>query len=387
MKLAFSIALRFLSFSKLQTLVIIIGIAVGVSVQVFIGSLIGGLQKSLVDKTIGNSSQITIKPADKNNLIDDYQQKITQIKLSSSDLTIVVPVFDLGGGSITQNTISESFLLRGFAIDEADQLYQFSTKLTEGRLPQANNEVIIGIGLQNIFNLTNNNALVVNFPGSGDTTFTIVGFFDFNVAAVNQSWIVSNLATAQNIHTSGNKVTSIEMQVKDVFAADLIAPLVLDATSDSTLLVENWKDQNAELLSGLQGQSISSIMIQVFVMVSVVLAIASVLAITVMQKSKQIGILKAMGIKNRDASLIFLSEGFILGVFGALGGVLLGLGLSLAFTTFAIGEDGNPVVPLFIDYGFIALSATIALAASTLAALIPARKSSKLTVIEVIRNG
>lgn len=387
MKLAFSIALRFLSFSKLQTLVIIIGIAVGVSVQVFIGSLIGGLQKSLVDKTIGNSSQITIKPADKNNLIDDYQQKITQIKLSSSDLTIVVPAFDLGGGSITQNTISESFLLRGFAIDEADQLYQFSTKLTEGRLPQANNEVIIGIGLQNIFNLTNNNALVVNFPGSGDTTFTIVGFFDFNVAAVNQSWIVSNLATAQNIHTSGNKVTSIEMQVKDVFAADLIAPLVLDATSDSTLLVENWKDQNAELLSGLQGQSISSIMIQVFVMVSVVLAIASVLAITVMQKSKQIGILKAMGIKNRDASLIFLSEGFILGVFGALGGVLLGLGLSLAFTTFAIGEDGNPVVPLFIDYGFIALSATIALAASTLAALIPARKSSKLTVIEVIRNG
>lgn len=387
MKLAFSIALRFLSFSKLQTLVIIIGIAVGVSVQVFIGSLIGGLQKSLVDKTIGNSSQITIKPADKNNLIDDYQQKITQIKLSSSDLTIVVPAFDLGGGSITQNTISESFLLRGFAIDEADQLYQFSTKLTEGRLPQANNEVIIGIGLQNIFNLTNNNALVVNFPGSGDTTFTIVGFFDFNVAAVNQSWIVSNLATAQNIHTSGNKVTSIEMQVKDVFAADLIAPLVLDATSDSTLLVENWKDQNAELLSGLQGQSISSIMIQVFVMVSVVLAIASVLAITVMQKSKQIGILKAMGIKNRDASLIFLSEGFILGVFGALGGVLLGLGLSLAFTNFAIGEDGNPVVPLFIDYGFIALSATIALAASTLAALIPARKSSKLTVIEVIRNG
>ncbi|MGD9886487.1 MAG: hypothetical protein AB7T03_00825 [Bacilli bacterium] len=60
MKLAFNIAVRFLKSGCLQTLFIILGIAVGVSVQVFIGSLISGLQKSLVDKTIGNSSQITI---------------------------------------------------------------------------------------------------------------------------------------------------------------------------------------------------------------------------------------------------------------------------------------------------------------------------------------
>ena len=60
MKLAFNIAVRFLKSGRLQTLFIILKIAVGVSVQVFIGSLISGLQKSLVDKTIGNSSQITI---------------------------------------------------------------------------------------------------------------------------------------------------------------------------------------------------------------------------------------------------------------------------------------------------------------------------------------
>jgi lipoprotein-releasing system permease protein len=121
-------------------------------------------------------------------------------------------------------------------------------------------------------------------------------------------------------------------------------------------------------------------------MISVVLAIASVLAITVLQKSKQIGILKAMGIKDKDASLVFLFEGLILGIFGALAGVLLGLGLAYSFTTFAIGADGNPVVPLYIDFGFIVLSALIAVFAATVASLIPARKSSKLSVIEVIRN-
>ena len=72
---------------------------------------------------------------------------------------------------------------------------------------------------------------------------------------------------------------------------------------------------------------------------------------------------------------------------GAIFGVLLGLGLSIAFTTFAINpETGAPVVPLFIDPGFIALSAVIAIVAALGASLIPARKSSKLSVIEVIRN-
>jgi lipoprotein-releasing system permease protein len=105
-----------------------------------------------------------------------------------------------------------------------------------------------------------------------------------------------------------------------------------------------------------------------------------------MQKSKQIGIMKAMGILDSDASKVFLFEGFILGIFGAIGGVLFGLGLSYAFTTFALNPDGTPVVPLTIEAPFIFLSAMIALIASTLAALTPAIKSSKLTVIEVIRN-
>jgi lipoprotein-releasing system permease protein len=106
----------------------------------------------------------------------------------------------------------------------------------------------------------------------------------------------------------------------------------------------------------------------------------------VVQKSKQIGILKAMGIKDRTSSLIFLFQGLLLGVAGAILGVLLGLALAFAFTKFALNADGTPVVPLFIDPAFIALSALIAVIASTVAALIPARKSSKLDPIEVIRN-
>ncbi|HAY98838.1 MAG TPA: ABC transporter permease, partial [Mesotoga sp.] len=72
MRLAFSIAMRFLSSSKTQTLLIVMGIAIGVSVQVFIGSLIQGLQKDLVDTTIGSSSQITVSSSE-NNRVEDWQ--------------------------------------------------------------------------------------------------------------------------------------------------------------------------------------------------------------------------------------------------------------------------------------------------------------------------
>jgi len=172
------------------------------------------------------------------------------------------------------------------------------------------------------------------------------------------------------------------MQLNEVFDAEDVTKLEIESGISSNFTVTTWISENQSLLTGLQGQSTSSLMIQVFVIVSVVLGISSTLAITVLQKSKQLGILKAMGIQDGDASLIFLFEGMLLGVFGAILGILLGVGLLYAFTTFS-GTD----IPISINAGFLALSAGIAIAASMIAALSPAIKSSKLSVIEVIRNG
>lgn len=94
-----------------------------------------------------------------------------------------------------------------------------------------------------------------------------------------------------------------------------------------------------------------------------------------------------MGIKNKDASLIFLFQGLILGTIGSILGTVLGLSLTYIFSNFVKNPDGTPLVPFFLDYTFIAISVAIAIVASTLSALIPARKSSKLDPIEVIKNG
>lgn len=382
MKLAFQIAWRFLMSAKRQTLIIILGISVGVSVQVFIGSLISGLQKSLVDTTIGSASHITVVQSD-NNGITQYDQLMMDLSNQTNAFSVISPAFDLGG-IIDKGVDKKEIQYRGFDFSKANLIYKFDERLSDGRLPQNLYEIALGIEIKNELNLSLNELITVEILGQ-PRTLTVVGFFDLGIAQANRTLGVGTIATMQDI-TGLSGVTRIETQLKDPFLAESLALTLDEYLSSRNLSTRNWMVENESLLSGLQGQSISSLMIQIFVIISVVLGISSTLAITVMQKSKQIGIMKAMGILDRDASFVFLSEGLILGIFGAIGGVLLGLGLSYAFTTFALNADGTPVVPLYIDMGFIALSGGIALIACILASLTPAIKSSKMTVIEVIRN-
>jgi len=387
MKLSFQIALRFLGSNKVQTIFIILGIGIGVSVQIFIGSLITGLQKSLLDSTIGSSSQITISSKDEGVLITDYPSLMSKVSETDDRIINISPALN-NAAFLNVAEKSQSLLVRGFDFDKADAIYNISEQITEGSLPATNNEVLLGDSLKSKYDLKIGESITLITPDKRTVSCIIVGFFDLKVAVVNESWCVMSLSGAQAMFETGDAVTAIEMQLTEdeAFNADTVASKLSDSIGYDSLKVTNWKAQNESLLSGLQGQSISSLMIQIFVMISVLLGIASVLAITVMQKSKQIGILKAMGIKNVTASLIFLFEGLILGLFGAVAGILLGFGLLSSFSAFALNADGTPVVPLFIDPPFLILSGCIATLACLIAALIPAQRSSRLNPIDIIRN-
>jgi len=388
MGVSLKIAVRFLKSSKGQTIMIALGIAIGISVQVFIGSLISGLQSSLVNSTIGNSSQVTVLSEVEDPFIRDYEDLMFSLRGADSRITNVSAVLDQPG-IIINGDESESILIRGLNFAEADPIYNIQARLLEGRLPGQDGEVVIGRDLQQELNAQIGDRIEITVLGSQKQTFRLTGVFDLKVQTINKSWFLTTLNSVQTIFDKRGRVTSIEMQVDEsqVFSADTIAAGLDNLNRNGELKITNWKAQNEQLLSGLNGQSVSSLMIQVFVVISVVLGIASVLAISVLQKSKQIGILKAMGIRNAQASRIFLYQGLILGVIGGLLGVLFGFGLAYSFTIFAVRPDGTPVVALLIDPNFFALSFLIAVASSSVASLIPARRSSRLNPIEVIKNG
>lgn len=387
MKLAFDIALRFLKSSKGQTALIVLGIAIGVSVQIFIGSLITGLQKSLVDKTVGSTSQITVSSKEDGDFILDSQAEIKTIKAASPDEIINLVAVTQGPAILKTPDESTTIILRGFDWAAAQGIYKITDRLVKGELAINENEVIMGKDLSENFNVKIGDTIEMITPKGKTGEFLVTGFFDLQVKSLNESWILTNDNTAQSFLETGTGVSQIEMQLIDVFAADEVAMVVKKRLNDDDLVVTNWKEENAALLSGLSGQTASSLMIQVFVLISVVLGIASVLAISVVQKSRQIGILKAMGMHNPKASLVFLFQGFLLGILGAFAGIGLGIGLSWSFATFVTNPDGSSLVPFYIDWYFIGVSAGIAITASTLAALIPAIRVSKLDPMEVIKNG
>lgn len=383
MKLSFQIAKRFLSYNKGQTILIILGIALGISVQIFIGLLISGLQSSLVDKTIGSSAHITVSTevrGESFTLVNAWFNTLKQDdRLTKVGISVSGPAF-----GVTSDQ-SQSVLIRGLSQDSLD-IAKIETKLVSGRLASTTTEVVIGKGLAEQLKLNVNDTLTLQTPSMTTVDVTVVGIADLKVAAINDSWIIGTPLFAQDLLGLEGKISSVEIQVKDVFKADTLA-LELSPAVPSGLKMVDWKAQNAELLSGLNGQSISTYMIQLFVLISVVLGIASTLAITVLQKSRQIGILKAMGINDSNASLIFIFQGLILGFFGGLLGMGLGYGLLQSFTTFAKSADGTPIIPITFDIPFILASGSIAIISALIASFIPARKSKKLSPIEVIRNG
>ena len=163
-------------------------------------------------------------------------------------------------------------------------------------------------------------------------------------------------------------------------AADLRAQPALDG-----LTVTEWQAENADLLSALQSQSSSSYMIQFFVLVAVALGIASTLAISAVQKTRQIGILKAMGMRDRQSGRIFLWQALILGVSGAAVGVAAGLGLIALFTF--LGRNSESLFPITPQVGFVVISFVVGVLVAVVSSLIPSRRTSKLDPIEVIQGG
>jgi lipoprotein-releasing system permease protein len=143
----------------------------------------------------------------------------------------------------------------------------------------------------------------------------------------------------------------------------------------------DWQAENEQLLSGLAAQSGSSAMIQAFVLIAVALGIASTLAISAVQKTRQIGILKAIGMGDAAAGRIFLWQAALLGIGGTLGGIALGYGLIWGFSFAPVPFSIRP------EPTFIAISAAIGISVALLSSVIPARSTSRLDPIEVIQNG
>mgnify|MGYP000870039769 FL=1 len=396
-----SLARRFLEENKAQTMLIVLGIAVGVAVMVFLSALIDGLQANLIQKTVGRSAHLVVGSADYGAanasrtraehrvlLQDKTQQNVAPMVewrnvsaalAADSRIETVLPVVE-GSGLIRRGQADCAIVLRGFDLQQGDRIYDLSNSIIAGSRNAPDGAVLIGKDLAEDLGITAGDPVQLELSGREALTILVDGVFDLGMSAANQRWLVMDQRQAAALLGTGERITSIEIQVKQVFEAEKLAREW--ETHLPGYEIESWQESNASMLSALSSQSSSSYTIQFFVLLAVTLGVASVLAISAVQKSKQIGILKAMGIRTGSVARVFVFQGMTLGLLGILLGFGLGLAMSKAFIIFARQDYTLLMKPL--------TSAIIILAtmvAATLSAYLPARKVAQINPIEVIRNG
>ncbi|EHQ91816.1 ABC transporter permease [Desulfosporosinus youngiae] len=383
MLLPLKIAWRFLLDKKLQTVLVIFGIAIGVSVQIFIGLVSQGLEKTLVSKILAYSPHITMYS--KSGGFGDWQKEADRIRSDFPEVEAVAPNVN-SQAWIKLGKMTIPILVRGFNITDTERLYNITAAIYEGSPPVNDNEILLGKELAERLGVKVGDEVSSLTLGRQTVTMKIVGLYDFGVTKINKAWVITNLTTVQNFIGFGDKVTEIELAITDPFQADVVSDQISSALSGEELVLSNWKDENQLMVSAIVGQKIVTLVIEFFIMLATIISIVNILTINVFQKSKQIGILKAMGLTNFSASLVFFYQALFL----SLSGIALSLSFLVffvrGFNKYIVTAQGSPVVNITVDYKFIGLSILIFLVVSLTTAIFPALKCRKLNPIEVIKN-
>jgi lipoprotein-releasing system permease protein len=291
----------------------------------------------------------------------------------------VVPIRSISA-LYSNGTDSASLGLLGGDLKDLEGIYKLSRKTVSGHASLRDGEIMLGKDFAEKFGVKAGDSISMKFQDNQTGSFTVSGIFDLGAAQFNlRNAFVSGSVPQNVLGWSNDQYTQVQLQLAQPYDSVKVADQW--AQQLPGVSITEWQGQNKELLVGLQSQSMSSYMIQGFVLVAIALGIASTLAIAAVQKTRQIGILKAMGMADNSAGQVFLWQAAILGVVGSIGGILASFALialfTLAPTNFTITMQPS----------FVAISATIGVAVSLLSAIIPTRHTSKLDPIEVIQNG
>lgn len=405
MPFSWSVALKFLREGRGQSVLIIVGAAVGVSVIIFLSALISGLQTSLIQQTLDTQAHIQVQPPEddvrslavddsKVAVFDQVQRPAQKLRSIVSWPTVleqirrepgvvaVAPTVN-GPAFAARGEASNSVALRGVDAETFNRITPVAERIIAGRFELEGASIVVGKELARLLGLEVNDRIRLSTAHVADVPFTVRGIFDLENKDVNERWVFVSLTSAQTLLNIPGGVSTLEVRLEEVFEAERVAASLAVRTG---LDSESWMERNEQLLVALQSQSSSSVLIQVFVILAVTLGIASVLGVSVVEKSREIGILRAMGAQTGQVLRVFLVQGLIVGLLGALGGCLLGGALTLIFQTTAVGPGGEPLFPVDLSLSLFLRATAVSVTTGLLAGLLPARRAARLDPATVLRN-
>jgi len=410
------IGLRYLKAKRKQTFISVItfisiaGVTLGVMALIVVLAVMNGFEKTLKEKILGTQAHLVILKASQEGLdrYEDVLRKVEKVKGVVSAAPFIFTQVMLSSESSVSGVV-----LKGVDPDNVGKVTELEKNLKFGSLEELKREVyedqpgiILGIELAKHLSVSLNDAIQVISPLGTMTPmgmmpkmkrFRVTGIFHSGMYEYDNTMAYISLKSAQRFLGLGTNVTGVEIKTENIYKVKEVAKEIRQRLGAS-FWTKDWMEMNRNLFSALKLEKIAMFIILVLIVLVAGFNIISMLIMVVMEKNKDIAILKSMGAPSKDIFKIFIVEGTVIGIIGTILGTFLGLGAAfnlekitefvenlfgfkiLASDVYYIDKLPSQVNPL--DVVLIIMTAILI---SLLSTLYPSWRASKLDPAEALR--
>jgi lipoprotein-releasing system permease protein len=416
MKYEWFIGLRYLRAKRKQTFISIItiisiaGVTVGVMALIVVLAVMTGFEKTLKEKILGTQAHLVLLKAGQEGM-DHYEEVAKKVERVQRVVSAAPFIFNQVMLSSEANV--SGVVLKGIDPDRVGKVTELVQNLKAGRLEDLKimgegglPGIILGIELAKHLSVTLNDPIQVISPLGTPTPmgmmpkmkpFRVKGIFHSGMYEYDNTMAYVSLESAQKFFSMGTSVTGIEIKTNDIYRVKEVGKEIRREMG-FPFWTKDWMEMNRNLFSALKLEKIAMFIILVLIVLVAAFNIISTLIMVVMEKNKDIAILKSMGAPSGGILKIFIIEGLVIGIVGTTFGAVLGLGAAfnlekitmfvenlfgfkiLASDVYYIDKLPSQVNP--IDVGLIVITAVLI---SFLATLYPSWRASKLDPAEALR--
>jgi lipoprotein-releasing system permease protein len=395
-------------FVSLITFIATAGVALGVCALIVVTGVMSGLQKDLREKILLANPHLRVLTYGEGLRVDGWRTALERVKRQPG--VLAAAPFVLSQGLISaSHDYAEGVAVIGIEPDTGRvAVTGLAHSFTSGDLrfathaPDVDGGVVLGRRLAERLGAFPGTLITVISPAGSQFNravgmivprywkFEVTGAFDTGMYEYDNSYVVMTRALAQRFAGLDSAVSGIEVRVQDPWHAEVVAGALVDSLGFPYRALD-WKQQNQSLFSALKLEKLAMAIILLLIVLVAAFNIVSTLTMAVSDRTKEIGILQAMGMTARQIRRIFVAQGLVVGAVGTSIGLLGGLGVGLLLDRYRL-IPLNPSV-YFIDHLPVELRPTdvgaiviASLVIATIATILPASQAARLEPVDAIRH-
>lgn len=395
---AVKLATRHLLSHPGQTALLMCGVAIGVSVFIFMSALIGGLATLLTLRTVGSIPHVVLEMPDRDPALlaaPRATQLVVQKDLSRrNQIAIWQPALPIiaaerGVTAVSPQIRGAAYVERGQTLAPVGVIGVMPGKLSdiadiEGAIVDGSSNlptdgILIGSRLAADLGLRVGQVVRLTSDRGRARSFRIGGIFTLGVASADRQAVYMDFTTARALFDLSTGISRIEIKVDPAIDATGIAARLRRSTG---LKATAWTEENGQLFEGLDAQARTGTIIKAFALITIVVGIASAMLLSIVRRQAEIGIMRAMGASKRLVVSIFVLEGTLIGFVGAIVGAGTAWLVLLPLPPVAQVPSGG--LPIDRAQGDFLLAISLTTLAAMIASILPARRAARIDPVEAI---